>query len=57
MTIEQTLTERGNQYGKFSEHARITQNLKHAPVPEEVSYRKRGQYNGQDKVRAAGALR
>lgn len=57
MTIEQTLTERGNQYGKFSEHARITQNLKHAPVPEEFSYRKRGQYNGQDKVRAAGALR
>ncbi len=30
MTIEQTLAERGNQYGKFSEHARITQNLKGA---------------------------
>ena len=30
---------------------------KHAPVPEEFSYRKRGQYNGQDKVRAAGVVR
>ena len=30
MTIEQTLAERENQYGKFFEHARITQNLKEA---------------------------
>lgn len=30
--------------------------FRHAPVPEEFSYRKRGQYNGQSKVRAAGIL-
>lgn len=28
--IEQTLEQRGNQYGEFSEHARITQNIKDA---------------------------
>lgn len=28
--IEQTLEERGTRYGEFSEHARITQNLKRA---------------------------
>jgi len=28
MSIEQTLAERGNRYGEFKEHARITQNLK-----------------------------
>lgn len=28
--IEKTLTERGNRYGSFSEHARITQNIKRA---------------------------
>ena len=27
--IEATLEERGNRYGSFTEHARITQNLKH----------------------------
>ncbi len=27
-SIEQTLQERGTRYGDFSEHARITQNLK-----------------------------
>ena len=30
MNIESTLQERGNRYGEFSEHARITQNLKRA---------------------------
>jgi hypothetical protein len=30
MSIEKTLEERGNRYGKFTEHARITQNLKRA---------------------------
>ena len=30
MQIEATLQERGNRYGKFPEHARITQNLKRA---------------------------
>lgn len=29
-TIDQTLTERGNRYGAFDEHARITQNIKRA---------------------------
>lgn len=29
-TIEATLTERGSRYGKFTGHARITQNIKHA---------------------------
>jgi len=29
-TIDQTLAERGNRYGSFDEHARITQNLKRA---------------------------
>ena len=29
-TIEETLTERGKRYGEFSEHARISQNLKKA---------------------------
>lgn len=28
--VEDTLTERGRRYGEFSEHARITQNLKRA---------------------------
>jgi len=28
--INQTLQERGNRYGAFSEHARITQNIKAA---------------------------
>lgn len=32
MNIEETLNERGNRYGEFSEHARITQNLKAAMV-------------------------
>ena len=27
-TIEKTLAERGNRYGDFKEHARITQNIK-----------------------------
>lgn len=30
MNIEQTLTQRGNRYGSFEEHARITQNIKAA---------------------------
>ena len=30
MNIENTLEQRGNRYGKFCEHARITQNLKKA---------------------------
>ena len=29
-TIHDTLAERGSRYGSFDEHARITQNLKHA---------------------------
>lgn len=28
MNIKDTLTERGNRYGSFAEHARITQSLK-----------------------------
>lgn len=28
--IDQTLVERGNRYGVFAEHARITQNIKRA---------------------------
>ena len=28
--IEDTLEERGNRYGEFKEHARITQNIKRA---------------------------
>lgn len=31
-TIDQTLAERGNRYGSFDEHARITQNLKRAMI-------------------------
>ena len=30
MTIEATLEERGSRYGAFTEHARITQNIKRA---------------------------
>jgi len=30
MNIEETLQERGSRYGTFTEHARITQNLKRA---------------------------
>ena len=30
MAVTDTLTERGNRYGQFAEHARITQNLKRA---------------------------
>lgn len=30
--IAQTLLERGNQYGLFTEHSRITQNIKNAMV-------------------------
>lgn len=30
--IDATLTERGNRYGSFNEHARITQNLKRAMI-------------------------
>ncbi len=30
MSIEKTLEERGNRYGEFKEHARITQNIKGA---------------------------
>jgi len=30
MGIEETLEERGSRYGSFSEHARITQNIKAA---------------------------
>ena len=30
MSIEKTLQERGNRYGEFKEHARITQNIKRA---------------------------
>jgi len=30
MTVENTLVERGNRYGDFNEHARITQNIKRA---------------------------
>lgn len=29
-SIESTLEERGNRYGSFDEHARITQNIKRA---------------------------
>ena len=29
-TISETLAERGNRYGEFTEHARITQNIKEA---------------------------
>ena len=32
MDITETLAERGNRYGKFPEHARITQNMKRAMV-------------------------
>jgi hypothetical protein len=32
MTIEATLEERGSRYGAFTEHARITQNIKRAMV-------------------------
>lgn len=28
--IDETLAERGNRYGEFAEHARITQNIKKA---------------------------
>lgn len=31
-SIADTLAERGNQYGEFHEHARITQNIKRAMV-------------------------
>jgi hypothetical protein len=31
-SIEETLLERGNRYGDFKEHARITQNIKRAMV-------------------------
>jgi len=34
MTIEQTLAERGNRYGDFTDHARICQNLKRAMCAE-----------------------
>lgn len=30
--VDKTLTERGNRYGEFKEHARITQNIKRAMV-------------------------
>ena len=30
--ISETLAERGNRYGEFNEHARITQNIKAAMV-------------------------
>lgn len=30
--IDETLKERGNRYGSFSEHARITQNIKRAMI-------------------------
>lgn len=30
MEIDNTLQERGNRYGEFNEHARITQNIKRA---------------------------
>jgi len=30
--IDETLQQRGNRYGEFAEHARITQNLKRAMV-------------------------
>ena len=30
--IDTTLTERGNRYGEFKDHARITQNIKRAMV-------------------------
>lgn len=30
MSIEETLEERGKRYGRFDEHARITQNIKSA---------------------------
>lgn len=30
MTVAETLTERGNRYGDFAGHARITQNIKGA---------------------------
>ena len=32
MSIEKTLEDRGSKYGKFDEHARITQNIKAAMV-------------------------
>lgn len=31
-TIDETLTQRGNKYGDFYEHARISQNIKAAMV-------------------------
>lgn len=31
-SVDQTLSERGNRYGEFKEHARITQNLKRALI-------------------------
>lgn len=34
MTIEQTLAERGNRYGDFTDHARICQNLKRTMCAE-----------------------
>ncbi len=34
MTIEQTLAERGNRYGDFTDHARICQSLKRAMCAE-----------------------
>ena len=30
MNIDETLEQRGNQYGSFDEHARVTQNIKNA---------------------------
>ena len=30
--IDKTLDERGNKYGEFAEHARITQNIKRAMI-------------------------
>lgn len=32
MDISATLAERGNRYGEFNEHARITQNIKRAMI-------------------------
>lgn len=32
VNIEKTLEQRGNRYGEFKEHARITQNLKRAMI-------------------------
>ena len=31
-SVQQTITERGQRYGEFNEHARITQNIKRAMV-------------------------